>query len=73
MHLISTSARLIKSLGQRTVFRGTWLIILFVYKYIADTVANILKCVALNGDDINSRYDLRLVSLRSYPLTTDLI
>ena len=53
---------MIKSLGQRTVFRGIWLIILFVYKYIADTVANIFKCVALNGDDVNSRYSLKLVS-----------
>jgi len=52
---------MIKSLGQRTVFRGIWLIILFVYKYIADTVANILKCVALNGDDVKSRYPLKLV------------
>ena len=53
---------MIKSLARHTVFRGIWLIILFVYKYIADTVANILKCVALNGDDVKSRYSLKLVS-----------
>ena len=54
-----SSARVIKPLAQRTVFRGLWLIILFVYKYIADTVATYFKCVALNGD---SRYPLKLVS-----------
>jgi hypothetical protein len=43
------------------VFRGIWLIILFVYKYIADTVSNILNCVALNGDEVKSRYSLKLV------------
>lgn len=53
---VHCSARVIKPLGKRTVFRGIWLIILFVYKYIADTVANILKCVALVGDNVGSRY-----------------
>ena len=58
-----SSARVIKPLAQRTVFRGLWLIILFVYKYIADTVATIFKCVALNGNEVNSRYPgLKLVS-----------
>ena len=46
------------------MFRGIWLLTLFVYKYIADTVANILKCVALEGEDVKSRYQnaLKLVS-----------
>lgn len=50
--LCFSSARVIKSLGQRTVFRGIWLIVLFVYKYVADTVSNLLKCVRLKDGNV---------------------
>ena len=46
------SARVIRPLGNKTVFRGIWLIILFVYKYVGDTVTTVLKCVALEGDEV---------------------
>ena len=47
--LLLRSARFIRPLSHRSAFNGIWLISLFVYKYIADTTANILKCVKVNG------------------------
>jgi len=60
------SARFIRPLSQRTAFSGIWLIFLFVYKYTADTTANILKCVKLGGNEVNKRQLFRQV--RNIPL-----
>ena len=55
------SARFIRPLSQRTAFSGIWLIFLFVYKYTADTTFNLLKCVQLEGNEVDQRYPLKLV------------
>ena len=60
-HMHTCSARFIRPLSQRTAFSGIWLIFLFVYKYTADTAANILQCVELEGDEVDKRHFIQLV------------
>ncbi len=57
----SCSARFIRSLSTRTVFDGLWFIFLYVYKFLADTTSNVVKCVKVEGNAIEEKGYFRLV------------
>ena len=58
-----SSARHSKALSQRTAFSGIWLLFLIVYKFIADTAANVLTCARIEGDAVKKRHDLSAVGI----------